>query len=539
MNTSIGDTRTSPQASPQPTKKKMRLLSSPENPRTHNMPKFLEFLSTQGATISPSVEFRQSKAFGLHVAANTTIPAGTHIFTLPIKLCITANTAKKHPVIGPILLRLQSISLLSANDFNRACIYSQLIYEAHLRSKSVFSTYISILPTMKELEERIATCNVQGNATSKKKLQLIGGTYISNVIVPKHLSLLVRIHNEVISVLERQLNEHGNTTNDTFFFPFHTLMWAAGIFHSRAIMIPSENRSSNERCEALVPLLDILNHRPGYLSDICRVHERKSGFSSSSSSSSSVTVKTNDDNNIMCYKVGRTIHANEQIFLNYGPKANEDLLSYFGFTLQNNICDVIHVVFPKQDLIDSDKFVNVDDGSKDHSRELDILSDVVISLYQGCLLKQVLNVARRYCWLYFSGEEKSLSISDVIDFSLRNKKCEISDVYNIDNSDDGDDSTATSRWFEEIMQEGEVETIDLTSIGRPLSRENEQISLNYLKSLITKSFPLVTDKDDNQSPFAADVVMYKHGQYEVAKSIIDRVSQLQEKLIPPPSSSSK
>ena len=110
---------------------------------------------------------------------------------------------------------------------------------------------------------------------------------------------------------------------------YNQLVWAAGIFHSRAIMIPSKDRSSRARCEALTPLIDLLNHRPGYLSEL----QRRPSMLAESNTTTSRALQKQD---VVVYTVGRTIQANEQIFLNYGPKSNEDLLAHFGFCLDKN-----------------------------------------------------------------------------------------------------------------------------------------------------------------------------------------------------------
>ena len=43
------------------------------------------------------------------------------------------------------------------------------------------------------------------------------------------------------------------------------------------------------------------------------------------------------------YKYGRGLKEGEQIHLNYGPRGNEELLGYFGFTLPHNRADVVTI----------------------------------------------------------------------------------------------------------------------------------------------------------------------------------------------------
>ena len=315
----------------------MAALTRPsKRPRHHpsNLPSFLRYLSTVGAIVHPNVTFVHSLSWGNHVMATAPIKANTPIFRLPHRLCITSDTAKAHPAIGTLLVELQQSSTLNSLDFDRACVFAQLMYEHYLGEASPHAAYIAMLPTINTMEERIATTRTTNSIHTRTKSKCLMGTHIENSIVPTHMSLLDCIYQDVIQkVVEKSSRTHPTLAAA---LTYNQLVWAAGIFHSRAIMIPSEDRSSRARCEALTPLIDLLNHRPGYLSEL----QRRPSMLAESNTTTSRALQKQD---VVVYTVGRTIQANEQIFLNYGPKSNEDLLAHFGFCLDKNICDVLRI----------------------------------------------------------------------------------------------------------------------------------------------------------------------------------------------------
>ena len=190
-----------------PSKRTKHSTTTTSTPRTSHMTAFIHTVTVQQhASISNSVDFRHCDTYGWHAVAKTRIPAGSPIFTLPLHLCMTHKTAKLHPVLGPILCELRATTSLAAVDFDRACVYSQLLYELHLGTASMFASYIAILPTLAELEARVATCRVDArskNALYKSKC--LQGTHIEQSIVPKHVLLLGHIHKEITEVLQQRL----------------------------------------------------------------------------------------------------------------------------------------------------------------------------------------------------------------------------------------------------------------------------------------------------------------------------------------------
>ena len=499
------------------------------NTRTNQLPKFLSFLRQNNAVIHPNVSFLQSKSWGLHVLANQPIPAYEPIFQLPLQLCITYATTQHDATFNSLLTAAQKSSFLDV-EWERACVYIYLLYQRHLGTTSTWNEYIHILPTIDELESRIATCytpatNATNATIATNALQTnLMNTWIGQKIIPKHIQLLDRIHTNICIPIEKHLNNPN-------IFTRKQLTWSAGIFHSRAIMVPNiHNKSSNQRIEAIVPLIDILNHRPGYLSEL----QRRSTFSSSSTtfSTTSSTTTSIPSNEMMEYKVGRTISKDSQIFLNYGPKANEDLLSHFGFALNNNICDVLHLQLTST------------------SNE--------IGLYEGCHLKQILDECREAV-----ATEKKKSQKDDVDGERRidgvyDKTAGIGDSNGDSTGDDdnasvAETSSSSATWFAQMMKEekegNKNNTIDMsiTNIGTPRNKRNEQLALEKLEHILLEyvddkvavigtsgavvdTSAVVDTCSSITTEIKEDVEIYKNGLKRVAKTILIRVRQLKEQL---------
>ena len=214
----------------------------------------------------------------------------------------------------------------------------------------------------------------------------------------------------------------------------------------------------------------------------------------------------------MVYTVGRTIQADEQIFLNYGPKTNEDLLSHFGFTLPNNRCDVLHMSLLPTAHIHGNTVNN---------------QVFKIQLYEGCLLATALNTARASVVKRLGTSFNSFSIGD------------ISTVYHVD-APEADSSAASvagstggssSLWFAKMMQDEKQETItiDFSTIGRVISKANEREALETLEQMLMRFKPSSHPIDGDS--FALDVAVYTNGQHQVAASVLGQIVELKKNLL--------
>ncbi|KAJ1917443.1 hypothetical protein H4219_003186 [Mycoemilia scoparia] len=98
-------------------------------------------------------------------------------------------------------------------------------------------------------------------------------------------------------------------------------LWSANVYSSRAFpssLVPGLDAEGSHN-EALFPLLDMLNHRP----------------------TQPITWDSTDSSIKFIFR--DSFEAGEQVFNNYGPKSNQELLMSYGFCIPGNIQDLYHV----------------------------------------------------------------------------------------------------------------------------------------------------------------------------------------------------
>ncbi|KAH3667237.1 hypothetical protein OGAPHI_002886 [Ogataea philodendri] len=114
---------------------------------------------------------------------------------------------------------------------------------------------------------------------------------------------------------------------------FHAYLWAYSIYLSRAFpyfMVDKKETDLNKGF--LLPIVDLLNHENG--------HTVKWGF---------------EDDHFEFYSLDKTLSQGDEIFNNYGDKANIDLLLTYGFVLDKNPHDTTSITLkvPESTILDA------------------------------------------------------------------------------------------------------------------------------------------------------------------------------------------
>ncbi|EDO19400.1 hypothetical protein Kpol_1002p47 [Vanderwaltozyma polyspora DSM 70294] len=117
------------------------------------------------------------------------------------------------------------------------------------------------------------------------------------------------------------------TSSDILWYSFPAFLWSHLIFTSRAFPEYIVNKTCKQNSVILLPVLDLLNH------DYDSV------------------VEWSSDNGDFQYKNMNTIPANTELTNNYGRKGNEELLSGYGFVIENNIYDSVALKIKLQDTL--------------------------------------------------------------------------------------------------------------------------------------------------------------------------------------------
>jgi hypothetical protein len=255
------------------------------------------------------LELSEAGGEGIVAHCKSERAAGDVLVGVPCRLLMDAAASAEHPVLSPFLKQAglgQSKAGVFGNGLSTSSSrhgspgeqgsWPVILLLAMLR-KEMFNQpsqdqplwhYIDalpksgIVPTWQELELALGADHA-ASRLAKAKAERVDSFYVDN---------------DVESTLE--------ISKEMF-------RWAFDIFWSRALFVPANSNGDSVWTAALVPFLDLLNHRPGTIHQLER----------------SVT----DDEPCVLLRAGSGLRKGDQLFINYGAKCNADLLVHYGFCL--------------------------------------------------------------------------------------------------------------------------------------------------------------------------------------------------------------
>eukprot|EP00940_MAST-03C_sp_MAST-3C-sp2_P001561 g1561.t1 len=263
--------------------------------------------------------------FGVGGVTSKALKAGDVALEIPQSVLMTADKARNHRIIGRWIKQAETLwgahppsalkksgntcvlwdgnrgqrsgDVASCLRCDRLVVLLFLMYERSEGAASFFYPYINVLPDPSP-----------SALTNDRIAALLSGTPLKLRLDAIRSELRV-VHDEMLRPFLYEKCPKLFSVDGAF--SFDALLWAHGVFFSRALLVPVHNPFPN-KVEALVPFVDSLNHR----------HGRLTRFESTKSTLSVVT--------------DHSVPANDQMFINYGPRGNGDLLLFFGFVLSNN-----------------------------------------------------------------------------------------------------------------------------------------------------------------------------------------------------------
>jgi hypothetical protein len=281
------------------------------------------------------------------VREGETITANEEIFSLPKELCINSVSIGQDRKFGTMAATVKTMVLnnpsvaLDAATLDRASVCVYIAYQ-RLQPKSQWGPYFDLVPGLEEFEENAGVW-----LANSSKLRLLKDTHVGKRLAPAFRRKQELVFEQFALPLLAAVGVDGcpgRVSAAAQMLVRGTFRWATALYFSRAILVPytcAENSSSGfqksswstKSYETITPLIDLLNHRPGTLSALKQTPPQRAGTGS------------------ILYSNGRTLKSGEQIFLNYGPRSNADLLAHFGFTLRDNVCDtaVVDVGVPSEE----------------------------------------------------------------------------------------------------------------------------------------------------------------------------------------------
>jgi len=277
------------------------------------MEKFQEWMDGCNAKY-PDVTLESHDGMGFGAKLATKRNADDFIIQVPQNILFSSFNAFQDEVIGSKLFNFCKSKVDSGMDklfLNRFSVYCFLVLQRNLGENSYWVHYLRLLPEWKEFKQNVLNCLDEDIAK-----RLLMGTHLQTLYEKQksHTALVFEMANEFCHMF----------SDGPIHFSEKDLSWAIACFWSRALVVPSRDGLNElaQSCEAMVPLIDLLNHSPGTLS----------------------RFNIQDDCITLSYQT--SIEENSVLYLNYGARSNGDLLAYFGFTFPNNPADTVHVVTP-------------------------------------------------------------------------------------------------------------------------------------------------------------------------------------------------
>ena len=278
----------------------------------------LAWMQESGASVEKVSIEKSALAGGLGLFAAVDIPPGGEVFRCPCRLTLTAEAAMADPSIGAALT--SRASRIDRHMMN-------IVYLLHCRQSGLHAAYISCLPN--DVDDDLP----QNWSDDEQSGWLRGTSLLWHA--REGAKTLRSFHEEVLVDLCARHPEA---------FPreaynIRALCWAHAVYWSRAIGLtfPGGKR------EALVPLLDMCNHRPGV-------------------ATATVSLVAAATEPTYAFRASGAVKRGQEIFINYGAKGTGELLRCHGFTLLDNSADVCEL-----DLSELPSFVLSHEGASRRS----------------------------------------------------------------------------------------------------------------------------------------------------------------------------
>ena len=279
------------------------------------------FLPSPSSLLTPSHPQPRAAtwAAGLGVFAAVPLARGDPVLRVPQSLLLTAAAALQDPVVGTPLATLRAEPEIASLLDDRVLTMLFLLHQRRLGHASDWWAYIASLPG----DELVRALPMHWEEA--QQYRLLRGT----PLLPQALEARAALRTLFAQVVRGALCVQWPEAFPTTAYTWERLMWAHAIFWSRALSVPLRGASLfAQNTEALVPLLDLCNHRAG---STCELKAERTSDG------------TSDGSSAIVLHAGRSVPEGEEVFINYGAKGNAELLRCHGFAVRDNQADVCEV----------------------------------------------------------------------------------------------------------------------------------------------------------------------------------------------------
>ncbi|KAI9488531.1 hypothetical protein BDB00DRAFT_847661 [Zychaea mexicana] len=248
-----------------------------------HLDQYIHWLKENGATYE-KLDFKADAEGIGSVYATTKVNNGECLATLPFRLAITEKVARN------------ALPTLNQHS-SRNVVALFLAQQKKLADKSFYAPYLNMLP------EKIMT----GLCFEENDMRYLENTNL-------FLAIEGRKQN-VFNDFQRLIGDSPESKDVTW----AEFLWGYTVLSSRSFPYSLIDPGYDGPSEVLFPLLDALNHKPN----------------------TQITWMRNGDveNGSLSFVIGHDVAPGEQLFNNYGPKSNEELLLGYGFCFEDNEYD--------------------------------------------------------------------------------------------------------------------------------------------------------------------------------------------------------
>ncbi|KAI7866154.1 hypothetical protein BDF14DRAFT_1816675, partial [Spinellus fusiger] len=242
---------------------------------------YLEWIQQEGGSYT-KLDFRADPINGT-VHSSQAVHSGDTIATVPFKVAITERVAR------------QAFPTLSAFSC-RSVMALFIAHETLMGNKSYYAPYLNILPKHIGVPFFWETDD----------LHYLDKTNLATAVYERKQD----IHKEYTCMMkEPPMDSVQAVTWEGF-------LWAYAVLTSRAFPYTLIDPTHTDPSEVLFPLVDALNHKPN-----TKITWERHGV---------------DPTGMLSFVSGQHYEAGEEVFNNYGPKSNEELLLGYGFCFPVN-----------------------------------------------------------------------------------------------------------------------------------------------------------------------------------------------------------
>ncbi|RZB93996.1 actin-histidine N-methyltransferase-like isoform X2 [Glycine soja] len=316
---------------------------------------FMQWLQANGVELRGcKIKWCDSKR-GFGIFSDKDVSDGV-MLVVPLDLAITPMRVLQDPLLGPACR-----AMFEEGDVDDRLLMMLLLTVERLRKNSLWKPYLDILPT------------TFGNPLwfSDDELQELRGTTLYRATELQKKSLLSLYESKVKDIVKKLLTLDGNSEIEVCFEDF---LWANSVFWSRALNIPmprsyvfpemqdahdicireadekrshvkkSDNQTKEGTCnpmtgdtvwvEGLVPGIDFCNHDP---KPIATWEVDGTGLASGVPFSMYLISAAQSP-----------LQIDQEIYISYGNKGNEELLYLYGFVIDDNTDDYLMVHYPAE-----------------------------------------------------------------------------------------------------------------------------------------------------------------------------------------------